>query len=71
VIASEWFPYKLSVGLLTNKGATFSIIGKGNVKIITDINGIRRKVKFENVLYTPDMRSNLISVREPLRGDHP
>jgi len=50
------------VGLSANKGATFSIIGKGNIEIITDINGMRRKVKFENALHTPEMRSNLISL---------
>ena len=50
------------VGLSANKGATFSIIGKGNIEIITDIKGIRRKVKFENTLHIPEMRSNLISL---------
>ena len=49
-----------SVGLSANKGATFSIIEKGNIEIITDIKSIRRKVKFENMLHTPEMRSNLI-----------
>jgi len=53
---------QLSVGLLANKGAMFSIIGKGNIEIITNIKDIRRKVKFENVLHTPEMRSNLISL---------
>jgi len=51
-----------SVGLSANKGATFSIIEKENIEIITDIKGIRRKVKFENALHTPEMRSNLISL---------
>jgi len=40
----------------------FSIIGKGNIEIITNIKDIRRKVKFENVLHIPEMRSNLISL---------
>jgi len=50
------------VGLSANKGAMFSIIGKGNIEIITDIKDIRRKVKFENMLHIPEMRSNLISL---------
>jgi len=53
---------QLSIGLLANKGTTFSIIGKRNIEIITDIKSIKRKVKFENVLHTLDMRLNLISL---------
>ena len=51
-----------SVGLLANKRAMFSIIEKRNIKIITNIKDIRRKVKFENMLHIPEMRSNLISL---------
>ena len=59
------------VGLLANKGAMFSIIGKGNIEIITDIKGMRRKVKFENVLHIPEIRSNLISfLRLEDKGAH-
>jgi len=47
---------------LANKGAIFSIIGKGNIEIITDIKGMRRKVKFENTLHILEIRSNLISL---------
>ena len=53
---------QLSFGLFANKGAAFSIEGKGSVEIVTDIKGVKRKVKFENMLHTPDMRSNLISL---------
>jgi len=51
-----------SVGLSANKEATFSIIEKGDVEILTDIKSIRRKVKFKNVLHIPEIRSNLISL---------
>ena len=38
---------QLSTGLSSNKGVTFPIVEKGNIEIITDIKGIKRKVKFK------------------------
>jgi len=49
---------RLSIG----KGSVFSIVGKGNVKFQTHINGKTRNIILEDVLHTPGLRSNLISV---------
>ena len=53
---------QLSTGLSSNKGVTFPIVEKGNIEIITNIKGIKRKVKFKNTLQTLEIRSNLISL---------
>jgi len=37
-------------------------VGKGSVELQTNINGQRRTITFNNVLYIPGFRSNLISV---------
>jgi len=51
-----------SEGLSAGKGSVFSIVGKGNVKFQTHINGKTRNIILEDVLHTPGLRSNLISV---------
>ena len=51
-----------SPGLTTEEELTFNVVGKGSVKLQTNINGQRRTITFNNALYTPGFRSNLISV---------
>jgi len=48
--------------LSTGKESVFSIVGKGNVKFQMYINGKTRNIILEDVLHTPGLRSNLISV---------
>jgi len=49
-------------GISAGEGSVFSIIGKGDVKFQTYINGRVRNIILEDVLHTPELRSNLISV---------
>ena len=49
-------------GLSADKGSSFDIIGKGNAMLYTCVNGGKREVILKDVLYTPSLRSNLISV---------
>jgi len=51
-----------SPGLTAEEGLTFNVVGKKCVELQTNINGQRRTITFDNVLYTPGFRSNLISV---------
>ena len=51
-----------SPGLTAEEGLTFNVVGKGSVELQTNINGQRRTITFDNALYTPGFRSNLISV---------
>ena len=51
-----------SEGLSAGEGSVFSIIGKEDVKFQTYINGRVRNIILEDVLHTPKLRSNLISV---------
>jgi len=48
--------------LSANKESSFDIIGKGNTVLYTCVNGGKRKVILKDALYTPSLRSNLISV---------
>lgn len=38
------------------------MVRKGNVKFQTNINGVKRIITIDDVLYTPGFRSNLISM---------
>jgi len=49
-------------GLSVDEESVFSIIGKGDVKFQTYINGRARNIILEDVLHTPELRFNLISV---------
>jgi len=49
-------------GLTAEKGLMFNVIGKGNVEFQTNIGGVKRTITFDDVLYTPGFRSNLISM---------
>ena len=51
-----------SPGLTAEKGLTFNVEGKGNIELQTNVNGERRTITFENALYIPRFRSNLISM---------
>jgi len=51
-----------SPGLTAEEGLIFNVVGKGSVKLQTNINRQRRTITFDNALYTPGFRSNLISV---------
>jgi len=44
------------------EGVDFDIMGKGTVEFSTTANGISRNISINDVLYTPSLRSNLISV---------
>ena len=46
-------------GLCAAKGSTFDIMGKGTVEFSTTANRISRNI---SIMYTPSLRSNLISV---------
>jgi len=49
-------------GTMANKNAVFTIIGKEDILFETQVDGEKRKVLLEEVLYTPTLRSDLISV---------
>lgn len=53
---------KLYFGMLAEKDSTFDIIGKGKVKFKTSVDGKTRRVSINSILYTSNLRSNLISV---------
>jgi len=55
---------KLYFGMLVEKDSTFDIIGKGKVKFETSVDRKTRRVSINGVLYTPNLRSNLISVSQ-------
>ena len=60
---SSYIPFeKPSEGLSAGEGLVFSIVGKGDVKFQTYMNGKTRNIILEDVLHTPGLRSNLISV---------
>jgi len=48
--------------LAANRKLTFNIADKEKAKIETNVNGIIRVIKFNDVLYILELRSNLISV---------
>jgi len=50
------------IGLSAGKESTFEIIDRGRVEFLTSINNTQRKITFDNVLYIPGLRLNLISV---------
>jgi len=49
-------------GLTAKEGLTFDMVGRGNVKLQTNVNRQRRTITLDNALYTPGFRSNLILV---------
>jgi len=49
-------------GMMANKNAVFTIIRKEDVLFKTQVDGEKRKVLLEEVLHTPTLRLNLISV---------
>jgi len=51
-----------TTGLGAGKGSIFTINRRGNVELQTMANGIKRNITFKDVLYAPNLRSNLISV---------
>ena len=40
----------------------FAIVRRGNVDVNCTINGVSRKITFEDALHTPGLQSNLISI---------
>jgi len=54
--------YQPTIELTASKESTFNVIGKRKAKIQMTIDGIKRNITFKNVLYTPNLRSNLISM---------
>jgi len=50
------------MGLAATKESIFNVTGKKKAKIETCINGTNRNITFENVLHTPELCSNLISI---------
>jgi len=60
---TSYIPFEQPLpGLTAEKGLTFNVEGKGNIELQTYINGERRTITFENALYTPGFRSNLILI---------
>jgi len=51
-----------TMGFTATKESIFNVTGKGKAKIETCVNGTNRNIIFEDVLHTPELRSNLISV---------
>ena len=49
-------------GLTAERGLTFKVVRKGNIKFQTNINGVKRTITIDDVLYTPGFRSDLISM---------
>jgi len=63
LLFTSYTPFERPSPELTAKeGLIFNVIGKGNVKIQINVNGDRRTITFDNALYTPGFRSNLISM---------
>jgi len=60
---TSYTPFEqLLPGLTAEEGLTFDMIGRGNVKLQTNVNGQKRTITLNNALYTPGFRSNLISM---------
>jgi len=60
---TSYIPFEQPLpGLTAEKGLTFNVEGKGNIELQTYVNGERRTITFENALYTPRFRSNLILI---------
>ena len=60
---TSYISYNLpKMGLFTNKDPTFNIFEKGLVQFLTEVNRIKQKIIFNNILYIPSLHSNLISV---------
>jgi len=53
---------QLLSGLTAKKGLMFKVVGKDNIKFQTNINGVKRTITINNVLYTLGFRFNLISM---------
>jgi len=51
-----------TTGITASKQSTFHVEGRGKVKLRTNINGVSKTITFDDALYTPELRSNLISV---------
>jgi len=51
-----------TIGLATAKESIFNVTGKRKAKIEMCINGTNRNITFEDVLHTPELCSNLISI---------
>ena len=49
-------------GLSASINSTFNILGRGTIKFKTRIEGTLRSITLNNMMYTPDLWSNLISV---------
>ena len=59
------------IGLFTDKGSTFNISGKGPVQFLIEVNRIKQKIIFNNVLHTPSLCPNLISISKLIsKGVH-
>jgi len=50
------------MGLATTKEFIFNVTGKEKAKIEICVNGTNRNITFKDVLYTSELRSNLIFV---------
>ena len=51
-------------GMSAGKNSTFDIIGKEKVEFETSVDGKTRRVSIDGILYTPNLRSNLISISQ-------
>jgi len=51
-----------SIGLSVGRDSTFRILGKGTIKLRTYVNGEQKTITLDNVIYAPELKSNLISV---------
>jgi len=51
-----------TTGMTAGKQSTFHVEGGGKVRLRTNINGVSKTITFDDVLYTPELRSNLISI---------
>jgi len=63
LLFTSYTPFnQLLSGLTAEKGLTFKVVGKGNIKFQTNINGVKRTITINNILYIPGFRSNLVSM---------
>ena len=63
LLFTSYNPFKQPMpGLTAEEGLTFNIVGKGSVKLQAIVNGKRETITFDDALYTPGFRSNLISM---------
>ena len=59
---------QLTMGFAIGKKFIFNIIEKEKARVKTIVNGANKTITFEDMLHTPELCSNLISVSKPTQN---